>query len=157
MKVHLNQIPPEGKFYEGEDPASILDIQEPDIRPQSPVHYALDVGLSEGGIFVTGTLQVEIEFICVRCLEKFTRPVEINDFAMQEELSGPETIDLTPFLREDILLAFPAHPHCDWDGQKKCPGDFDLAEVPVDPEKEDTTPAKSAWDALENFKVENER
>ena len=29
-------------------------------------------------------------------------------------------VDLTPFMREDILLNLPAHPHCDRDGGRIC-------------------------------------
>ena len=36
------------------------------------------------------------------------------------ELRGPETVDLTPSMREEILLNLPAHPHCDRDGDRVC-------------------------------------
>src|SRR4051812_4436462 len=113
MKVHLNQIPPEGKRYEGEDPATMLDLREKEVEPVSPVHYQLDVGLSGGGLFATGRVGVKMRLQCVTCLERFERPLEVNDFACQVELTGAETVDLTEPIREDILLTLPAHPHCD--------------------------------------------
>src|SRR4051794_24579762 len=86
MKVHLLQIPPEGKHYEGEDPNSILDLHEPEIQPSSPVSYDLNVGLSDGGLFATGQLGVDMQLHCVKCLEQFKYPLRVPDFACQVEL-----------------------------------------------------------------------
>ena len=122
MKVHLNQIPQEGLHLEGEDPASILELNGPDATPVSPVRWALDIGLSEGGLFATGQVGVDLEVTCVSCLRKFVLPLHVQDFAMQLELTGPETVDLTEQVREDILLALPPYPHCDWNGQNVCKG-----------------------------------
>ena len=123
MKFHINQIPHDGLHLEGEDPASILQLEEdPLARPEGPVRYALDIGLSDGGLFATGQLAVDLELQCVACLTKFSYPLRVEDFATQVELKGPETVDLTEQVREDILLALPPYPHCDWNGQTVCKG-----------------------------------
>ena len=155
MKVHLLQIPTEGKRYEGEDPASILDLHEPDTQPVSPVRYELDVGLSDGGLFATGSLGAEMELRCVSCLEKFHYPLEVPDFACQVELTGSETVDLTEPIREDILLALPAHPHCDWNGDKTCPGAFrnPVSELPAEPSAE----SRDVWEALDQIKFKTKQ
>ena len=36
MKVHLNQIPPEGLHLEGEEDAAILDLRDASIRTVNP-------------------------------------------------------------------------------------------------------------------------
>ena len=54
MKIHLNQIPLEGLHVEGTESSKILDLHEEGIHPISDIRYALDVGLSEGGLFATG-------------------------------------------------------------------------------------------------------
>lgn len=120
MKIHINQIPVGGLHLEGEAPASILDFQDELVRVISPIAYDLEVGLSGGGLFATGTLAVDLELECVSCLERFVRRLEVRDFAFQIELEGRETVDLTEALREDILLALPPHPRCDWDESKTC-------------------------------------
>ena len=150
MKVHVNQIPPEGKRYEGEDPATILDLSGTDTVPVSPVSYVLDVGLSDGGLFATGQLGTEMECTCVGCLERFRLPVTVEDFAIQVELTGKEEIDLTDPIREDILLALPAHPRCDWNGERTCPGVHRQAPPPVS-EAEDST--RDVWSALNQLKI----
>jgi uncharacterized protein len=150
MKVHVNQIRPEGKRYEGEDQAIILDLSGTDIVPVLPVSYALDVGLSDGGLFATGRLSTEMECTCVGCLERFRLPVSVNDFAIQVELTGREEIDLTEPIREDILLALPAHPRCDWNGERTCPGIHRQAPPPVS-EAEDSS--RDVWSALNQLKI----
>jgi uncharacterized metal-binding protein YceD (DUF177 family) len=150
MKAHVNQIPPEGKRYEGEDPAIILDLSDTDIVPVLPVSYALDVGLSDGGLFATGRLSTEMDCTCVGCLERFRLPISVDDFAIQVELTGREEIDLTEPIREDILLALPAHPRCDWNGERTCPGIHRQAPPPVS-EAEDSS--RDVWSALNQLKI----
>ena len=123
MKIHLNQIPQGNTLHvEGEEDRDILEIHDESTRVLSPVRYSLDVGVSEGGLFATGSLEVDLELECVRCLQHFPYTIEIPDFAMQMELGTSETVDLTDQTREDILLALPPHPHCDWNGANRCAG-----------------------------------
>src|SRR5688500_881165 len=154
MKVHLNQIPPEGKRYEGEEPNSILDLHEPEVQPVSPVEYALDVGLSGGGLFATGRIGVSMRLQCVVCLEHFVRPLEAKEFACQIELTGSETVDLTEPIREEILLALPAHPHCDWNGARVCPGTFSVIST-EEPGADASTEPAAVWSALDQLKIKS--
>ncbi len=149
MKVHLNQIPPEGIHFEGEDPASILELNGPDVSPITPVRYTLDVGTSGGGVFATGHIAVDLDMACVSCLEHFVFPLEIDDFACQVELTGSEEIDLTDALKEDILLALPPHPRCNWDGRNKCLGVQRPA--PAEPDGRESQP--DTWGALDKLKI----
>jgi uncharacterized metal-binding protein YceD (DUF177 family) len=152
MKVHLNQIPDHGLHIEGNDPASILELKDPLVRPVSDVGYDLEIGVSDGGLFATGRVGVELEMECVSCLEKFERRLELPDFACQIELTGSETVDLTEPIREDILLALPPHPHCDWNGEKVCKGAARVAQIHAaasDPLPEE----KEVWGALDQLKI----
>ena len=149
MKVHTSQIPPEGAHIEGEDPATILDLSGPEVVATSPIRYALDVGMSDGGLFATGRLGVDLEMICVGCLEKFTFPLELDDFATQVELTNAEEIDLTDEVREDILLALPPHPRCELSGREHCPG---VQRPPTaDPEGGESRP--DVWGPLDQLKI----
>jgi uncharacterized metal-binding protein YceD (DUF177 family) len=148
MKVHINQIPPEGAHLEGEEPSEILDLNDPEIRPLGPIHYWLDAGLSGGGLFATGRLSIDFEFQCVNCLDRFAQRVLVDPFACQVDLTGAETVDLTEPIREDILLALPPHPRCDWNGERTCRGAF-----PTQTEAEETAPASDVWGALDQLKL----
>jgi DUF177 domain-containing protein len=121
MKVHLRQIRADGLHLEGEEECPILDLAGDDIRCTGPLRYALDLGISEGAMWATGSLAQPVELRCVRCLEPFPFEIEAKAFSIHLDLTGPELIDLTPYLREDILLNLPAHPHCDREGGRVCP------------------------------------
>ena len=148
MKVHLKQIPAEGIHLEGKEETDILELGESQLRPLGPVEYSLDIGISESGLFVTGEIGVDVSLECVSCLKRFIFPVRVHDFAAQIELSGPELVDLTSWIREDILLALPVYPHCDWDRKSQCVGPrlkyLNAVEVPK---------ASKAWDALDHLNL----
>jgi uncharacterized metal-binding protein YceD (DUF177 family) len=152
MKVHLKQIPAEGIHLEGKEETDILEVTDSQIRPLGSVEYSLDVGTSENGLFATGNVGVDIGLECVSCLKRFVFPLRVPNFAVQIELTGSESVDLTPWIREDILLALPVHPHCDWDGKTKCVGprlnELNVAEDPKGP---------NAWDALDHLNLKRRK
>jgi len=156
MKVHVSQIPPEGLHVAGTESAAILDLRDPLTQPAGEVHFALDVGLSEGGLFATGTVGVDLDLQCVACLETFRFPLEVIGFACQMELTGAEAVDLTEPVREDILLALPPHPHCDWNGKRVCKGATvpaitgTAAALALESEAERS---KVVWGALDQLKL----
>ena len=150
MKVHILQIPSEGLHVDGEEPGSILELDGELARSAGPIAYSLDVGLSDSGLFATGTLSVPLDLECVACLERFAHMLEIADFACQVELTGRETVDLTEYLREDTLLALPPHPHCDWSGERDCKGAFRQKSETADEPLSDT---REVWGALDQLKL----
>ena len=120
MKVHLKQIPPEGLHLEGEDDCLIPDLEAEGVRCAGPLQYNLDVGMADGALWANGALSQPVEVNCVACLEKFVHEIKVPAFAVHTELHGPETVDLGPFMREDILLNLPAHPRCDRESGRVC-------------------------------------
>ena len=158
MKIHLRQIPEEGLHLEGEEDGFGLDLPAEDqVNVTGPLCYSLDIGVSSDGLWATGELELDLELECVRCLEKFPYPLAVPDVAMQMELPPQESVDLTPQLREDILLALPAHPHCDWSGERVCPGRLE-AKVDAASDKGVGGPAHapSAWAVLDQFRKPTE-
>ena len=154
MKIHLNQIPADGLHLEGAESSKMLDLHEDAVRPVSEVRYALDVGVSDGGLFATGTVGVDLDLECVACLERFSYPLEVADFACQVELTGSESVDLTGMVREDILLALPPHPHCDWNGERVCQGAQLRAKAADSPaETDETETTRRVWGALDQLKI----
>ena len=65
MHVHLKQIPAEGIHLEGKELADFLDLNESQIHPVGPVEYSLEVSLQGSGLFVIGTLGVDVALECV--------------------------------------------------------------------------------------------
>ena len=155
MKIHLRQIPDHGLHLEGTESSAILDLHEPGIQPAGDIRYSLDVGVSDGGLFATGTLGVDLDLECVACLERFHYPLHIPDFACQVELTSSESVDLTDLVREDILLALPPHPHCDWSGERVCQGTQIRAKATADSlaEPDPTEDTRQVWGALDQLKI----
>jgi uncharacterized metal-binding protein YceD (DUF177 family) len=146
MKVHLKQIRTQGLHLEGEEECPIQELESEGIRCAGCLHYAIDVGVAGGGLWANGSLSQPVELRCVSCLENFVHEIRVPAFAVHMELHGPETIDLTPFVREDILLNLPAHPHCDRDGGRVCKG------KQVETAQQETK-RRSDWSALDKLKL----
>ena len=51
MKIHLRQIPAEGLHLEGEETCPIPELETDGIRCVGPLHYKLDLGVSERARF----------------------------------------------------------------------------------------------------------
>ena len=108
-----------------------FDARDEMIRPTRPLHYDLEVELLDDALLVQGLLRLTLECQCVRCLKDFEFDLELDPWTLHlpfEPLEGEDAVsikndcvDLTPFVREDILLGFPQHPLCkpDCGGLKK--------------------------------------
>src|SRR5438046_10036810 len=118
MKIHLKQIPPRGLHLDGDEDCPLQNLEAEGIRCAGQLHYSIDLGIAGGALWARGSLSQPVELSCVSCLEKFVHEIKVPAFAVHTELHGPETVDLTPFVREDLLLNLPAHPHCDSDGDR---------------------------------------
>ena len=147
MKAHLKQIPPEGLHLEGEEDCPISELQAEEVRCLGPMSYNIDIGVSGGALWATGSLRQSVEVRCVVCLEKFVYMIKVPAFALRTDLQGPETVDLTPFMREDLLLNLPAHPRCDRDGGIVC-------EPPQQPAAPSEVKRQSDWSELDKLKIE---
>lgn len=146
MKVHLKQIPAAGLHLEGEEECPISELDAEGIRSAGRLHYNIDIGVSSGALWANGSISQPVELRCVSCLEKFVHEIEVPAFAVHTELRGPETLDLTPFIREDLLLNLPAHPHCDRDGGRICKSKY------IETSKQDAK-RESDWSALDKLKL----
>ena len=147
IQVHLHHIPENDSLHlTGEADSVVLDLEEAGIEAVGPLFYDLQVGLSDGGLFATGTLAQTMRMTCVGCLESFDWPFETQEFAIQKELSGSELVDLTPEVREDIHLLLPMHPRCTLGGNK-CPAQFPQRVVPSSKNSE----VRSVWAALDQL------
>ncbi len=105
----------------GQETVQALDLQSRDrlIRFGPPVGYDLEVDRVDQGILVQGALSVQVECDCARCLKTFCRAIVLAQWTVHLPLAGSDAVtvendcvDLTPYVREDILLALPQHPLC---------------------------------------------
>ena len=147
--VNLRHLEENDVMLRGELPVAELDLDTHDemIRVVQPLRYELKVQLLEDSLLVRGWLRLALDCQCVRCLKPFQHELELNSWACHLPLEGEERVpvvndcaDLTPYVREDMLLEFPWHPLCKPDcrglekiktGKAKNPGGRDELIPPV--------------------------
>lgn len=121
MKINIHHVPEEGLRIEGEDPASILDIQDHEWSFHEPVQHRLDATLLNDALLVTGRVWTEGLVRCSRCLKEFKQPIEVRDFIAHCPRTQDDIVDLTPEIRENIILEIPQKPLCREDCKGLCP------------------------------------
>lgn len=146
MKIHLKQVPAQGLHLDGDEDCPIHDLETEGVRCAGPMHYNIDVGVAGGALWARGSLSQPVELRCVSCLEDFVYDIQVPAFTVHTELPGPEALDLTPFMREDLLLNLPAHPRCDRDGNRVC-------KVTEPQTIEQDAKQKLDWSALDKLKL----
>jgi uncharacterized protein len=136
-----------------------LDARDEMIRATQPLHYDLEVELLDDNLLVQGLLRLKLDCQCVRCLKDFEFVLELDPWMLHlplKPLEGEEAVsikndcvDLTPLVREDILLGFPPHPLCnpDCDGLKQASVGKARKTVGKD------EPKPSAWAELNKLKL----
>jgi uncharacterized protein len=121
VKVNLRHLEEHGIHLQAELPLAELDLGINDelVRVERPLQYDLHVELLHRAVLVTGTLELPLACECSRCLKKFETTLKLAGWALHLPLDGDDKVavdndcvDLTPFMREDILLDFPQHPLC---------------------------------------------
>ena len=122
LKFNIRHLEQKNLVLKGELPVSELEIERLDevIHPHQPVAYDLEVQKLENAILVQGSLRLTLECECVRCLKPFHQQLALENWACHLPLQGEDkvqvvsdTVDLTPYIREDIVLALPQHPLCE--------------------------------------------
>ena len=122
VNVNLRHLESKELHLDGELPIEELDIESRAevITLKSPLAYDLEVQKLEGAILAQGVLSLTLDCQCVRCLKEFKFDLELSPWTAHVPLEGEDAapvtndcVDLTPYIREDILLEFPQHPLCD--------------------------------------------
>ncbi|MCX7887224.1 MAG: DUF177 domain-containing protein [Verrucomicrobiae bacterium] len=121
MKINVKQIPLGGEDLEGVEPPEIMELNAQDVSFANPVAYWLHAQLQGHSLLVTGRLQTEATLQCGRCLRIFQQVLTVTRFVYLQELTGEDFVDLTPRIREDILLELPQRALCRPDCKGLCP------------------------------------
>jgi len=156
--IHLNELPPDGKDFEGEIRNDIFHLTgRDDPRYVPPVRFALNVRLDGPDIIVEGTISARFEMQCARCGQWFPMEVVLDNYYTHEPRDGAQTLDLTVQIREDILLALPGYPRCEDSNveDRTCPSEGRFpAESEFNPLEEVETEEpqrRDVWDVLDQI------
>jgi uncharacterized protein len=108
----------------GETDPSVLDLGDPDgqMAPRGGIRYDLRVERVGHELLVRGSLAQSLDCLCSRCACAFVREAAEPEFtALYPIEEATEFIDLTPEVREAIILALPGYPVCRTDCRGLCP------------------------------------
>lgn len=158
LRIDPNGLPADGLHLEGRLPATLLGLKPEDgARAVSPLEFDLMVTRDENDLFIQGRLSATFDLECGRCAERFQLFLEQDPYVLDVPIEKQTSIDLTTWLREDMLLALPTFPRCESGNvtPRKCPaeGRFDAAgpsERIAPPEEEPDV--WKALDQLDNLK-----
>ena len=122
ISVNLRHLEAHEIKLTGQLPVAELELGPGDdmCRAEKPLQYNIEVQLMEHELLAQGQLCLPLQCECVRCLKSFEYPLVLKHWARLLPLQGDEKtpvdndcVDLTPYVREDILLEFPQHPLCE--------------------------------------------
>jgi DUF177 domain-containing protein len=140
MEIKVSEIPPEGQGIElVEDPEGIGPLG-PDIEVTGPVKATFSLKKTGPTVYMSGNMETAIGLECARCGRRYESKVssefvldmnpiesvqadeekELQAADLEVEFYEDDKIDLTDFLREQILLQAPMKPLCSEDCKGLC-------------------------------------
>ncbi len=137
----------------GELSPEILGFNETTAKATKPIWAELlVVKEDEGNYLVTGWAQVPVSLTCGRCAEWFPMTLRAKVEHLFEA-PVPNSIDLTPLIREDVLLELPLNAVCQLGANGRCPvtGEF----YQPRPEASDSLVGEDVWEALSKLKTKD--
>ncbi len=133
-----------------------VDTMDELIHINRPLYYELEAQRMEGGVLVQGNLKLTLDCQCSRCLKDFGYVLKLPNWVCHLALTGDEAatvvndcIDLTPYVRDDIVLAFPQRPLCD----PECKGLVSIVDKKKASEPLKPDPASTPWAELNKLKL----
>jgi uncharacterized protein len=124
LLFNLRHLDTKNLHLKGELPLEDLDLELTDelVHANKPLFYDLEAQKLEDSILVQGTLKLPLMLECARCLKAYEGAIDLQDWACHLPFEGEDaviisndSVDLTPYIREDILLSVPQHPLCEPD------------------------------------------
>jgi uncharacterized protein len=158
IKVNLRHLENKSVELEGELSAKELDLMLTDdmVQPAGPLRYDLEVTRQNQNLLVQGELRLMLECKCVRCLRPLRQELKLDPYDAFVPLEGEDRVavendlvDLTPYVREDILLAIPSHPVCA-EGCERLP---QISQKEQAAEAMEESRRKEAWHELDKLKL----
>ena len=118
MKIDINQLSSEENVFMGQCSNADLDIETEDLKLASPLEVKAIVSKGLDNINVLLKIKGKIEVNCSRCLADFFIDVDKEFYSNYPLKKEDSIIDLTPEIRQEIILDYPVKILCD----KACKG-----------------------------------
>jgi len=135
-----------------EIPAEILGLDAATARAEKPIRVELDVQKDEEDFVATGWATTSLFLVCGRCAGWLAWPIRAK---VEHLFEGPHPncIDLTPLIREDILLELPLNAVCRLGADGRCPVTGEIYQPR--PETSGTLAGEEVWEALSKIKTKD--
>lgn len=150
MKISLTRLADALEHFAGSDPKEIFGLEkDPALRAAGPLHYDVSAQSVEDQLVVKGRVWAEMSVCCGRCAKWESWPVAVDDFLVALEVDEEDdVVDLTPQMREAIILVLPDYPLCRESCKGLCPQcGADLNESTCDCQP----PADDRWSGLDGL------
>ncbi len=136
-------------LIDAELPVAEIDLDAPTARVELPARAEVRVDRDGEDFLVSGWLTATLLLQCGRCAVWFPQPVRVK---VEHLLEGPHpsSIDLTPLLREDILLELPLNAACRLGADGRCPVTGEVYRSR--PETPGSLAGEAVWEALDKIK-----
>jgi uncharacterized protein len=159
LLVNIKQLEERNEELAGELAVSELAFGFDDevARFSKPLKYRLEVQRLADSLLLQGVLELPVICSCVRCLKEIPGTIHLSNWVCHIPLEGEEhaavvrdSVDLTPYIREDIVLALPTHPVC----RDDCPGLIGTTKQTLRTARSGTPESiSSPWDELNKLKL----
>ena len=118
--VDVARLDEEGESFSGETAAGLLEMEaDPLCTPEGGIVYLVHVERIGDELLARGRVSHRFHCKCSRCADVFAlevvEPAFFADYPMAETT---EYVDLTPEMREAIILSLPGYPVC----REECKG-----------------------------------
>lgn len=120
LHIDLKHLTKSAKTYRGALGLNSLamDTRDALMHPASGIAYDFRAERRGHNLLLRGEIKQTFEFACARCLVLFQKEICLNwkrlipIFGEDALPVKKDCLDLTPIVREDMLLALPQHPLC---------------------------------------------
>ena len=157
LQVGVSELlrhPGSRKEFVAHEPLTGLSTSAATVGDATPVRIELVLESLSSAVTATGTVSVDWEGTCRRCLEPVHGDAEasVKEIFERHPVEGEtylldgETVDLEPLVRDAVLLALPLAPLC----REDCPGPAP-ERFPTGPAPEDEAPRDPRWAALDEL------
>jgi len=121
MKIIVNQVPQEGLYLREQIKPADLDLETELIKFLSDISIEGKVNRITNALTVSLNIKAVLSAACSRCLEDFKWDFS-KDVLFNFPLESTTTfIDISPDIREEIILDYPMKPLCRTDCKGLCP------------------------------------
>jgi uncharacterized metal-binding protein YceD (DUF177 family) len=130
----------------------VLGLDNASARAGQPIRVELAVQKDEENFLATGWAVTSLSLVCGRCAGWLPWPIRAR-VEHHFEAPHPNCIDLTPLIREDILLELPLNAACRLGADGRCPVTGEIYQPP--PETSGTLAGEEVWEALSKIKLKD--